>query len=85
MDHRSINRRVVDCVGSPSSRGQWIYLNMLTATRKVDIRGPREIRMVNGHKRTKHGKRMACWSSFPLHGVHRFELSRLLNMSTACL
>jgi hypothetical protein len=29
--------------------------------------------MVEGHTRTKRGKRVACWSSFPLEGVHRFE------------
>jgi hypothetical protein len=45
------------------------------------IRGPREIRMVEGHMRTEHGKRVACWSGFPLEGVHRFESPRLSDMS----
>jgi hypothetical protein len=37
--------------------------------------------MVEGHTRNERGKRVACWSGFPLHGVHRFESPRLLDMS----
>jgi hypothetical protein len=29
----------------------------------------------------KHGRCMACWSGFPLQGVHQFESPRLSNMS----
>jgi hypothetical protein len=57
---------------------------MLMNVRKVAIRGPREIRMVLDHTRTKHGKRVACWSNFPLQGVHIFESSRLSGMNN-CL
>jgi hypothetical protein len=52
---------------------------------KVAIHGSCEIRMVEGHKWTKHGKHVACWSGFPLQGVHRFESLRLSDMSTSCL
>jgi hypothetical protein len=41
--------------------------------RKDAIRGAREIRMVEGYTRTERGKCVACWSGFPLHGVHQFE------------
>jgi hypothetical protein len=30
----------------------------------------REIRMVEDHMQTERGKRVVCWSGFPLHGVH---------------
>jgi hypothetical protein len=60
----------MDYVESPSSRGQWICLNLLTATQKVVICGPREIHMVDGHMRTEHEKSVACCSGFPLHGVY---------------
>jgi hypothetical protein len=33
---------------------------------KVAIRGPCEIHMVEGYIPTEHGKRVACWSDFPL-------------------
>jgi hypothetical protein len=49
--------------------------------RKVAICGSREIRIVEGHTRTERGKRMVCWSGFPLQGVHRFESSRLSDIS----
>jgi hypothetical protein len=29
--------------------------------------------MVEGHTWTEHGKHVACWSGFPLQGVHQFE------------
>jgi hypothetical protein len=73
--------RARGCVGSPSSRGQWICSNLLTTSWIVAICGPREIRMVEGHTRTERGKHVACWSGFPLQGVHRFELPRLSYMS----
>jgi hypothetical protein len=37
--------------------------------------------MVRDHTQIKHGGRMACWSGFPLQGVHRFESLRLSDMS----
>jgi hypothetical protein len=41
--------------------------------------------MVDGHTQTEHGKRVPCWSDFPLQDVHRYESLRLSDMSTACL
>jgi hypothetical protein len=37
--------------------------------------------MVVDHTRTEREKRVACWSGFPLQGVHRFESPRLSDMS----
>jgi hypothetical protein len=37
--------------------------------------------MIRDHTQIKRGGRMACWSGFPLQGVHRFESSRLSDMS----
>jgi hypothetical protein len=37
--------------------------------------------MALGHTWTERGKRMVCWSGFPLQGVHRFESPRLSDMS----
>jgi hypothetical protein len=37
--------------------------------------------MIWDHTWTKRGMRVACWSGFPLQGVHRFESPRLSNMS----
>jgi hypothetical protein len=48
---------------------------------KVDIHGPHEVRMVESHTWTEREKHVACWSGFPLQGVHRFESSRLLDIS----
>jgi hypothetical protein len=42
-------------------------------SQKVAIYGPREIRMVEGHTRTECGKRVTCWSGFPLQGVYQFK------------
>jgi hypothetical protein len=73
----------VDCVGSPSSQGQWTRSNLLTTVRKVAICGPREIRVVLDHTWTERGKRVVCWSGFPLQGVHQFESPRLSDMSNS--
>jgi hypothetical protein len=43
------------------------------------------IRMVLNHTWTERGKHVACWSSFPLQGVHQFESSQLLDMSNRML
>jgi hypothetical protein len=37
--------------------------------------------MVMDHTRTERGKRVTCWSGFPMQGVHRFESPRLSDMS----
>jgi hypothetical protein len=69
------------CVESPSSQEQWICSNLLTIVQKVAICGPREIHMVLNHMQTERGKCVACWSGFPLQGVHRFKSSQLSDMS----
>jgi hypothetical protein len=83
--HRSIDRRAEDCVGSPFSQEQWDPFKSVGNLWKIAMRWPREIYMVWDHTRTERGMRVTCWSSFPLHGVHRFESSRLSDMSIACL
>jgi hypothetical protein len=55
--------------------------NVVGISRRVAICGPHEICMVVDHTRTKRGKRVTCWSGFPLQGVHRFESSRLSDVS----
>jgi hypothetical protein len=50
----------------PFFSGQWTRSNLLTTVRNVAICGPREIRMVFDHTQTERGKRVACWSGFPL-------------------
>jgi hypothetical protein len=42
-------------------------------SRMVDICGPCEIHIILDHTRTECGKRVTCWSGFPLQDVHRFE------------
>jgi hypothetical protein len=58
--HGLVSRHAMDCVGSPSSQGQWTRSNLLMTVSKVAICGPREIRMVLDHMRTERGKRVAC-------------------------
>jgi hypothetical protein len=71
----SVSRCAVDCVGSPFSREQWDLSKFVDDSWKVAMHWLREIRMVWDHTRTERGMRVACWSSFPLQGVHRFESS----------
>jgi hypothetical protein len=61
----SVSRRAMNCVRSPFSWEQWPCSTLLMTTWKVAIRGPREVRMVDGHTRTERGKHVACWSGFP--------------------
>jgi hypothetical protein len=65
----------------PFSREQWLCSTLLMTTWKVAICGPHEIRMVLDHMQTERGKCVACWSGFPLEGVHQFESLRLLDTS----
>jgi hypothetical protein len=82
--HGPVSRRAVDWVGSPSSREQWIYSNLLMTTRKVAMCWQCEIHMIGNHTRNERGMRVAWWSSFPLQDVYRFESPQLLDMSN-CL
>jgi hypothetical protein len=76
-----VYRHVVDCVESPFSCEHRLYPSLLMTLWKVAICEPREICMVEGHTWTKNEKCVACWSDFPLQGVHRFESPWLLDMS----
>jgi hypothetical protein len=71
----SASHHAMDCVWSPFSQEQWLCPSLLMTSRKVARRWPREIRMVWDHTQIEHGMRVACWSGFPLQGVHRFESS----------
>jgi hypothetical protein len=55
--------------------------NTVDDSLNVAICGPHEIHMVEGHMWTERGMRVACWSDFPLQGVHRFESPRFSDMS----
>jgi hypothetical protein len=77
----SVSWHAVDCVRSPFSREQWDSSKSVDVLRRVATCGLCEIRMVVDHTRTEHGKLVACWSGFPLHGLHRFESLRLSDMS----
>jgi hypothetical protein len=63
------------------SEEQWDPAKSIGVSRSVAMCGQREICMVLDHTWTEREKRVACWSSFPLHSVHRFESLQLLNMS----
>jgi hypothetical protein len=44
----------------PFSWEQWLCSSLLVTSRKVAIRGLREIRTIKDHMRTERGKCMAC-------------------------
>jgi hypothetical protein len=48
-------------------------LNSIDNFAKVDICAPRELRIVLDHTWTEYGNCVACWSGFPLQGLHCFE------------
>jgi hypothetical protein len=73
----SVSRRAVDYVESPFSQEQWDLSKSVGVSWRVAIWRPCEIRMILDHTRTEHGKRVTCWLSFPLYGVHRFESPQL--------
>jgi hypothetical protein len=82
--HGSVSQHAVDCVESPFSQEQWGPSKSIDISQKVAICGPREICMVLDHMWTEREKCVACWSGFPLQGVHQFESPRLSDMSN-CL
>jgi hypothetical protein len=63
--HRSVSWRAGDIVRNSFFLGAVTLSNSIGDSRKVAIHGLREIRMVEGHTRTEHRKRVACWSNFP--------------------
>jgi hypothetical protein len=73
------------CTQEPCFSGAVTISNYVSYLRNVAIRGLCEIRMVRDHMRTERGKSVACWSGFPLQGVHRFKSLWLSDRSTACL
>jgi hypothetical protein len=62
---RSVSRRAENIVGSSFFSGVVTPSNSIGGSRKVAIRGLREIRMAENHTRTERRKRVSCWSSFP--------------------
>jgi hypothetical protein len=52
---------------------QWLCSTLLMTMQMVAIWVLCEIHMVLKHTWTERGKRVVCWSGFPLQGVHRFE------------
>jgi hypothetical protein len=75
-----IGQLVMLWIGSRAlfSQEQWLCPSLLTASRKVAICGPREIRMVDGHTRIECGKHVACCSGFPLAGCTSFQIAATL-------
>jgi hypothetical protein len=69
------------CSREPSFSGAVNLFNSVCNLRNIAIRGLHEICMVEGHTQIERGKRVACWSDFPLHGVYRFKSLRLSYMS----
>jgi hypothetical protein len=77
-------------IGQPTCCGlcqELFFSRAVTLSSAVDdsqrdaICGLREIHMVLDHTRTEHGNHVACWSGFPLQGIHRFKSPRLSDMS----
>jgi hypothetical protein len=71
--HRSVSRHAGNVVRNSFFSGAVTLSNSVGDSQNVDICGLHEIHVVEGHTRTEHGKRVACWSGFLLQGVHRFE------------
>jgi hypothetical protein len=57
----------MDCVGGPFSLEQWPCSTLLTTMQKVAIRGPRQIRMVEGHTQIEQGKRVGQVSPYRVY------------------
>jgi hypothetical protein len=78
---RSINRGARDVVRSFFFSRAVTLLNSIGDSWKVAIRGLCEIHTVEVHTRTERGKRVTCWSGFPLQDVHWFESPWLSDMN----
>jgi hypothetical protein len=80
-DPRIGQQRVVDCVGSPSSWEQWACSTLSMTRERLPRTGTAHRKCTPGVRGPAWEAYVACWSGFPLHGVHQFELSRLSDMS----
>jgi hypothetical protein len=65
-DPQTVSRRARAVVGNYFFSRAVTLPNSVGDSRKVAIRGPREIRMVEDHTRTERGKYVSCWLGFPL-------------------
>jgi hypothetical protein len=66
--------RAVDCVGSPSSQEQWAYSTLSMTHERLPRTGTARRKHTPGMRGLAWESYVACWSGFPLHGVHQFEL-----------
>jgi hypothetical protein len=66
---RSFSHHAMDWVGSPFSQERWLYPLLLTTLRKVMMRWPHEIRMVEGHTLIEHVllEKGLCWDGWDLN------------------
>jgi hypothetical protein len=71
-------------VGSTFSREQCIRPTLLTTREGLPRTGTNRRKRTLGVRGLAWEAYVSCWSSFPLQGVHRFELPRLLDISN-CL
>jgi hypothetical protein len=83
-DPRIGQRFAVDCVGSPSSREQWACSTLSMTRERLPCTGTARRKRKPGVRGLAWEAYVTCWSSFPLHDVHRFESPRLSDMSN-CL
>jgi hypothetical protein len=74
-------RRTVDSIGSPDSQEQWDCSTLLMTHERLPHMGTARRKCTPGIRGLAWELYMACWSSFPLQGVHRFESPRLSDMS----
>jgi hypothetical protein len=79
--HGSVSRRVVDCVGRPFSREQWLCPTLSAARERLSHTGTTRRKRTPGIRGLGWEAYVSYWSGFPLQGVHRFESSGLSDMS----
>jgi hypothetical protein len=70
---RLVSRCAGDIVRSFFFSGAVTLSNSVGDSQKVAMCELSEIRIVEGHTRSERGKRVVCWSGFPLQGIHQFE------------
>jgi hypothetical protein len=73
MEPRIGQRRTMDCVGSPSSREQWACSTLSMTCERLPCTGTVRRKRTPGVRGLGWEAYVACWSGFPLQGVHRFE------------
>jgi hypothetical protein len=73
--------RDVDCVRSPSSREQWACSTLSMTRERLPRTGIARRKRTPSVRGLAWEAYVACWSGFPLQGVHQFESPRLSDMS----